>query len=87
MNDDVNYRKHLLFLDKLWIPVKIKACLLKLTSLPPSPQENILQKVVMTAFADRTVVIIAVSISPLPFTVMHTALALSQGLLTFALHC
>lgn len=59
-----------------------KACLLKLTSLPPSPQESILQKVVMTAFADRTVVIIAVSISPLPFTA-----ALAQGLLTFTMHC
>uniref|UniRef100_A0A669CU97 ATP-binding cassette, sub-family C (CFTR/MRP), member 8 n=1 Tax=Oreochromis niloticus TaxID=8128 RepID=A0A669CU97_ORENI len=44
--------------------------------------ESILQKVVMTAFADRTVVIIAVSISPLPFTA-----ALAQGLLTFTMHC
>lgn len=37
-------------------------CFLSLLS-PPS-QESILQKVVMTAFADRTVVTIAVSISP-----------------------
>lgn len=32
--------------------------------MPLPPQESILQKVVMTAFADRTVVTIAVSISP-----------------------
>lgn len=37
-------------------------CFLSLLSLPS--QESILQKVVMTAFADRTVVTIAVSISP-----------------------
>lgn len=35
-----------------------------LSLLSPSSQESILQKVVMTAFADRTVVTIAVSISP-----------------------
>lgn len=74
---------HVCFCFCPWFSVNIKNTFAVVTLVCPlSSQESILQKVVMTAFADRTVVTIAVSISPTlcvkAFTVMHAALSPSS---------